>query len=164
MEIISLCFETKDYEKSKKAIIRFRDDIGAKFTFLHAGVAGSKDRTAAFPMLQGPMAFPSAVFIDRHGVIRKVHTGFSGPGTGEYLNNMPAKPKNSLISYWLKNNLSEDINFLLCSSSMLTKHKCLSGMIIKWKFSYLKLIMKILRKNILPFILDIKVFLCKFAN
>jgi peroxiredoxin len=84
LEIISLCFETKDYEKSKKAIVRFRDDIGAKFTFLHAGVAGSKDRTAAFPMLQGPMAFPSAVFIDRHGVIRKVHTGFSGPGTGEY--------------------------------------------------------------------------------
>ena len=84
LEIITLCFETKDYEKSKKAIIRFRDDIGAKFTFLHAGAANSKDRSAAFPMLQGPMAFPSAVFIDRHGVIRKVHTGFSGPGTGEY--------------------------------------------------------------------------------
>ena len=84
LEIISLCFETKDYEKSKQSIVRFRDDIGAKFTFLHAGVAGSKDRSAAFPMLQGPMAFPSAVFIDRHGVIRKVHTGFSGPGTGEY--------------------------------------------------------------------------------
>ena len=84
LEIITLCFETKDYEKSKKSIIRFRDDIGAKFTFLHAGAAGSKDRSAAFPMLQGPMAFPSAVFIDRHGVIRKVHTGFSGPGTGEY--------------------------------------------------------------------------------
>jgi len=84
LEIISLCFETKDYEKSKKSIVRFRDDIGAKFTFLHAGVAGSKDRSAAFPMLQGPMAFPSAVFIDRHGVIRRVHTGFSGPGTGEY--------------------------------------------------------------------------------
>lgn len=84
LEIISLCFETKDYEKSKQRIIRFRDDIGAKFTFLYAGEAGSKDRSAAFPMLQGPMAFPSAVFIDRHGVIRKVHTGFSGPGTGEY--------------------------------------------------------------------------------
>jgi len=84
LEIISLCFETKDYLKSKQRIIRFRDDIGAKFTFLHAGEAGSKDRTAAFPMLQGPMAFPTAVFIDRHGVIRKVHTGFSGPGTGKY--------------------------------------------------------------------------------
>jgi peroxiredoxin len=84
LEIISLCFESKDYEKSKQRIIRFRDDIGAKFTFLYAGEAGSKDRSAAFPMLQGPMAFPSAVFIDRLGVIRKVHTGFSGPGTGEY--------------------------------------------------------------------------------
>lgn len=84
LEIISLCFETKDYAKSRQRIIRFRDDIGAKFVFLHAGEAGNKDRAAAFPMLEGPMAFPSAVFIDRHGVIRKVHTGFSGPGTGVY--------------------------------------------------------------------------------
>ena len=84
LEIISLCFETKDYVKSRQRIIRFRDAIGAKFVFLHAGEAGSKDRAAAFPMLEGPMAFPTAVFIDRKGIIRKVHTGFSGPGTGAY--------------------------------------------------------------------------------
>lgn len=84
LEIITLCFETKDYEKSRQRIIRFRDAIGAKFVFLHAGEAGSKDRAAAFPMLQGPMAFPSTVFIDRQGVIRKVETGFSGPGTGQH--------------------------------------------------------------------------------
>ena len=84
LEVISLCFETKDYVKSKQRIVRFRDDIGAKFVFLHAGAAGSIDRATAFPMLEGPMAFPTAVFIDRHGVIRKVHTGFSGPGTGAY--------------------------------------------------------------------------------
>ena len=84
LEVISLCFETKDYVKSRQLIIRFRDDIGAKFVFLHAGETGSKDRAAAFPMLEGPMAFPTAVFIDRKGVIRKVHTGFSGPGTGSY--------------------------------------------------------------------------------
>lgn len=84
LEVISLCFEIKDYVKSRQRIIRFRDDIGAKFVFLHAGEAGSIDRTAAFPMLEGPMAFPTAVFIDRKGVIRKVHTGFSGPGTGAY--------------------------------------------------------------------------------
>jgi peroxiredoxin len=84
LEIITLCFETKDYDKSKQRIIRFRDAIGAKFVFLHAGEAGSKDRAAAFPMLQGAMAFPSTVFIDRKGVIRKVETGFSGPGTGQH--------------------------------------------------------------------------------
>ncbi len=84
LEIITLCFETKDYEKSKQRILRFRDAIGAKFVFLHAGEAGNKDKAAAFPMLQGPLAFPSSVFIDRKGVIRKVETGFSGPGTGQY--------------------------------------------------------------------------------
>lgn len=84
LEIITLCFETKDYEKSKQHILRFRDAIGAKFIFLHAGEAGSKDRDAVFPMLQGPLAFPSSVFIDRKGAIRKVETGFSGPGTGQH--------------------------------------------------------------------------------
>lgn len=84
LEIITLCFETKSYEKSKQRIVRFRDAIGAKFVFLHAGEAGSKDRAVAFPMLQGPLAFPSTVFIDRKGVIRKVETGFSGPGTGQH--------------------------------------------------------------------------------
>ena len=84
LEIISLCFETKDYEKSKQRIMRFRDDIGAEFVFLHAGETGNKARTAAFPMLEGPMAYPTTVFLDRRGVIRKVHTGFSGPGTGKY--------------------------------------------------------------------------------
>jgi hypothetical protein len=29
-------------------------------------------------------AFPTTIFIDRSGRVRKVHTGFSGPATGEH--------------------------------------------------------------------------------
>ena len=30
------------------------------------------------------LAFPTMIFIDRQGDVRKIHTGFSGPGTGQH--------------------------------------------------------------------------------
>jgi len=36
------------------------------------------------PALNGIAAFPTTLFIDRKGNVRKVHTGFSGPATGKF--------------------------------------------------------------------------------
>jgi hypothetical protein len=38
----------------------------------------------SIPMLNGFMAFPTTIIIDKKGEVRKIHTGFSGPGTGKY--------------------------------------------------------------------------------
>jgi peroxiredoxin len=35
-------------------------------------------------MLEKFMAFPTLMIIDKRGKIRKIHTGFSGPGTGTH--------------------------------------------------------------------------------
>ena len=35
-------------------------------------------------MLSEIISFPTAIFIGRDGQVKKVHTGFSGPGTGTY--------------------------------------------------------------------------------
>jgi len=35
-------------------------------------------------MLSRVLAFPTMIFIDRKGKVRKIHTGFSGPGTGQH--------------------------------------------------------------------------------
>ena len=54
-------------------------------------------------MLSHIISFPTAIFISRDGQIRKIHTGFSGPGTGEhYLNYM--KETELLIESMLKAN------------------------------------------------------------
>ena len=29
------------------------------------------------------MSYPTSIFIDRKGTIRKIHTGFNGPATGD---------------------------------------------------------------------------------
>jgi hypothetical protein len=43
-------------------------------------------------MLNQIMAFPTAIFIGKDGDVKRVHTGFNGPGTGvlydEYVKEM----------------------------------------------------------------------------
>jgi hypothetical protein len=47
---------------------------------------GGQKRQAGevFPMLNKIMSFPTTIFLDKKGEVRKIHTGFYGPGTGDY--------------------------------------------------------------------------------
>ncbi|HSZ33566.1 MAG TPA: hypothetical protein VK772_09645, partial [Puia sp.] len=36
------------------------------------------------PELQEIVGFPTTIFIDKKGMVRKIHTGFNGPGTGDH--------------------------------------------------------------------------------
>jgi len=36
------------------------------------------------PQLNGIASFPTTIFIDKKGNVRKVHSGFSGPATGKF--------------------------------------------------------------------------------
>ncbi|HSH64529.1 MAG TPA: hypothetical protein VLB84_01720 [Bacteroidia bacterium] len=43
-----------------------------------------KDQAAeALPMLNAVMAFPTTIYIDKKGNVRKIYTGFYGPATGK---------------------------------------------------------------------------------
>ncbi len=46
---------------------------------------GGKKGTASevFPMLSKILSYPTLLIVDQHGQIRKIHTGFYGPGTGD---------------------------------------------------------------------------------
>ena len=35
------------------------------------------------PMLNNILSYPTTIFIDKKGKVRKIHTGFNGPATGE---------------------------------------------------------------------------------
>lgn len=48
-------------------------------------IGGQKGKALeTFPMLNHVMSMPTSIFIDKKGKVRKIHTGFYGPGTGEY--------------------------------------------------------------------------------
>ena len=34
-------------------------------------------------MLNNVLSYPTSIFIDKTGKVRKIHTGFNGPATGE---------------------------------------------------------------------------------
>lgn len=82
LEILALSFETNDLQVSSKRIKRFMEHTGANYTFLWAGETSRENRSAILQGIEGQMAYPTTVFIDKKGQIRKVETGFSGPGTG----------------------------------------------------------------------------------
>jgi thiol-disulfide isomerase/thioredoxin len=84
LEIVALCFEDKTFEQSLSKIKRFKVHTGAQYSFLYAGPRGKESIRAALYPFEGMMAYPTTVFIDRKGNIRKVETGFSGPGTGAH--------------------------------------------------------------------------------
>jgi len=58
--------------------------IGFRYELLFAGSASTEAASKALPALSGIAAFPSTIFIDKKGNVRKIHTGFSGPATGKF--------------------------------------------------------------------------------
>jgi thiol-disulfide isomerase/thioredoxin len=85
LEIVSLQFEHfGDFERAAQATQRFRQHYGIEYTTLIAGVSDKDEAAKKLPMLKSFVAFPTTVFIDRKGNVRKIHTGFTGPATGKF--------------------------------------------------------------------------------
>ena len=82
-EVISLMFEQfGDFKRAADATERFRRRYGIDYTTLIAGTSDKDDAAAKLPQLNGVFAFPTTIFVDRQGKVRRIHTGFSGPATG----------------------------------------------------------------------------------
>ncbi len=84
LEIIALCYESKDPIASRNAIKRFKTGTNAAYTFLHAGVSNKRLASETLPMLNRILSYPTSIFIDKEGEVQKIFTGFTGPGTGEH--------------------------------------------------------------------------------
>jgi peroxiredoxin len=85
LEIVSLMFEHfGDFPRAADATQRFRQHYGIEYTTLIAGVSDKDEAAKKLPMLQSFVAFPTTIFIDRKGHVRKIHTGYSGPATGDH--------------------------------------------------------------------------------
>lgn len=94
LEIVGLSFErSADFHVAKLAVKRFMEQLNAPYDFLIAGTAGTANAHKALPMLNHIMSFPTSIFIDRRGKVRKIHTGFYGPGTGEYYTKFKSETK-----------------------------------------------------------------------
>lgn len=85
LEIIALAYEkSAEFSQAAKAVEKMKRDLGAPYEFLIAGKASKSEAQKTLPMLNHIMSYPTCIFIDRNKKIRKIHTGFYGPGTGEF--------------------------------------------------------------------------------
>ena len=83
VEIIGLAYERiDDFSYARKRINKMVQKLDVKYDFLVAGISDKAEASKTLPMLNYIMSFPTTIFIDHNGVIRRIHTGFSGPGTG----------------------------------------------------------------------------------
>ena len=85
LEVIALAFErTRTKEKAFANLKALKRRTEANYTILLGGATRNESAEDALPMLNHVMSYPTAIFIDRKGKIRKIHTGFYGPGTRDY--------------------------------------------------------------------------------
>ncbi len=85
VEIVALAYErSTDFARSQTSLRSFQQRFQVKYPMLITGVAvGDAQRAEkTLPQLERIVNFPTTIFVDRTGNIAKIHTGFSGPGTG----------------------------------------------------------------------------------
>ena len=83
LEIVGLDYEyVNDPERSRRLISVYRKKYNITFPLLLAGTTDPGDVEKSLPQLRHFGAFPTTIFLDRHGRVHIVHTGFSGPATG----------------------------------------------------------------------------------
>jgi peroxiredoxin len=86
VEIVGLAYErTADFARSQKTVLQLKNRFNIPYPLLITGFTNNKNETAkSLPMLANFVAFPTTVIIDKKGDVRKIHTGYSGPGTGDH--------------------------------------------------------------------------------
>lgn len=86
VEVVGLAYErTKDFAKSKKTLLQLKNRFNIPYPLLITGYTpGNGDPEKSLPMLKDIIGFPTTIIIDKKSDVRKIHTGFSGPGTGKH--------------------------------------------------------------------------------
>lgn len=86
LAVVGLAFEyAKTEELAFRSIKRLVDRIGVEYPILLAqyGTDNKEKAQEKLPMLNRVLSYPTTIFIDKKGVVRKIHTGFTGPATGD---------------------------------------------------------------------------------
>lgn len=86
VELVALAFEyAKTKEKAFEGISRLKERTGADYPILLAqyGTSNKQKANEKLPMLNHILSYPTTIYIDKNGGVKKIHTGFNGPATGE---------------------------------------------------------------------------------
>ncbi len=83
LEIVGLSYEyVEDRVRNQRLLGIYRNKYSIAFPLLLAGTTESGQIAKTLPQLRNFGAYPTTIFLDRHGRVRMIHAGFSGPATG----------------------------------------------------------------------------------
>jgi peroxiredoxin len=92
LEVVTLLYERVDtFEAAVQLGRALRAKHGIEYELLIAGTSEKDVASESLPMLNRVIAYPTIIFIDRNATVRRIHTGFSGPGTGRYYSDFMAE-------------------------------------------------------------------------
>ncbi len=85
LALVGLAYEfSGDAERDGLYVRKYAERHGIEFPLLLAGISDKQAATDTLPDLTAVVAFPTSVFIGRDGKVRRIHSGFAGPGTGAH--------------------------------------------------------------------------------
>lgn len=84
LSVIGLAFEMQaSFERSAAMVRLYKERFGAEYPLLLAAKGAVRTPNEVFSNIQGMYGIPTIIFLHGDGRIRAVHTGFTGPATGE---------------------------------------------------------------------------------
>ncbi len=85
LNIIGITYEVRgELSAALPAIQKMKKDLDIPYTIVFGGQARSESIEKTLPMIDNFMSYPTSIFLDKDGNVRRIHTGFSGPGTSAY--------------------------------------------------------------------------------
>ncbi len=84
LSVVGVAFElTGDFKRDAEQVRRFAKRHEVEYPLLLGGERDREKASAALPLIDELRAYPTTIVLDATGRVRAVHTGFSGPATGE---------------------------------------------------------------------------------
>ncbi|MFK8012676.1 MAG: TlpA disulfide reductase family protein [Marinicellaceae bacterium] len=85
LEMVGLAFEfTEDPVRDRKQLSAFKKRHNINYPLLLAGGNDKTEATKILGFLDKVKSYPTTLFLDKNHQVVKIHTGFSGPGTGDH--------------------------------------------------------------------------------
>lgn len=83
VEVVGLAFEAKsDFVYASGRVRKYQERLSVPYPLLIAGVFDKEKAAKVLPALESLVAFPTLIYLDRYHRVRRINTGFTGPGTG----------------------------------------------------------------------------------
>ena len=99
LEIVGLAFEfTEDPVRDKQQLKVFKQRHKINYPLLLAGGNDKSQATKILGFLDEVKSYPTSIFLDKNHQVVNIHTGFSGPGTGEHYVQLLEELENEILT------------------------------------------------------------------